>query len=327
MKIPSSILAIATALTGLGLCETHTVNNNTTYPADFRTFQEAHDGAVAGDTIILMPSGRNYGDVTVNKTLTLRGGQNVSSGARSEVGILSLNATAAGSLAEGIWANGAATLNGMNCVLKRCQALSLNIYQDSCTVESCHVGFFMHIGGEGPVGTVIRNTIFKVSSNSLESFLLGSLTVDHCVIDREHAGGNFNHIWGLATGMVSNSILTAGSMTAPYTLSFDHCLFLGSIPSTSSNGTAGPNSADTFVGNPTPPAGFPPGETSRYYELKVGSPALTGDDSGGQQGIFGGDTPFVHGFHPAVPRLTMLKKLSANPTTGITFRVQASSQE
>jgi len=127
--------------------------------------------------------------------------------------------------------------------------------------------------------------------------------------------------------MVSNSILTAGSMTAPYTLSFDHCLFFGSIPSTSSNGTSAPNSADTFVGHPTPPAGFPPGETSRYYELKAGSPALTGDGSGGQQGIFGGEAPFVHGFHPAVPRITMFKKLSSNPTNGITFRVEASSQE
>lgn len=38
----------------------HYVNNNETFPADFRTFQDAHDAAEPGDTIVLVPSGRQY---------------------------------------------------------------------------------------------------------------------------------------------------------------------------------------------------------------------------------------------------------------------------
>ena len=53
--------------------KTITVSNNPTSPGQYTTLQAAIDAAVAGDVLLVTGSGIDYGQVTVNKQLTIYG--------------------------------------------------------------------------------------------------------------------------------------------------------------------------------------------------------------------------------------------------------------
>jgi len=63
------------------------------------------------------------------------------------------------------------------------------------------------------------------------------------------------------------------------------------------------------------------------FGLKPDSAAFTAADDGGQVGIFGGDSPFIIGAFPPVPRITELKVRSASTVSGVTFQVKAEAQK
>lgn len=94
MKNITFILAI---FSGTMLCAqtTHTVDNNPNAGADFTSVQAAIDAATLGDTIYIHPSPVSYGNITVNKTLHLRGPGHfpeASSGETATLGNVTLNA-------------------------------------------------------------------------------------------------------------------------------------------------------------------------------------------------------------------------------------------
>lgn len=310
----------------------HVVNNNESFPADFRTFQEAHDAAMPGDTIVLVPTDRQYSPtttITISKRLIVRGGVNLDSKTPSRISSMTLFSGAQGSIIEGLHIEGGSlALIAANITVRRCRIRDdLIIRRDSCLIESC---FFQNLIQDGaistdpdPVGTVIRNCSIRISSSG--SVIRGGANIDHCLIVHFNTL-SFSNFLSFATGSVRNSIVDFGTGNTFSSLAFDHCLFLDGSPE---RGTSAISSTyeDTFVLYAETPEGFPPYEFTRQWELKSTSPARTGDSDSGQQGLFGGSTPFVHGFHPAVPRVTRLTQLSANPTNGITFEVQAQTQE
>jgi len=61
--------------------------------------------------------------------------------------------------------------------------------------------------------------------------------------------------------------------------------------------------------------------------LADASPAKGIGENGGDVGVFGGDTPFVNGGIPGIPLINKLNILSSNPTTGLTFAVEAEARE
>jgi len=67
------IITLLTALAITAFADTIYLDNDTTHPADFHTFLEAHDAATEGDTIIVAPSAVSYGTVTITKRLVIRG--------------------------------------------------------------------------------------------------------------------------------------------------------------------------------------------------------------------------------------------------------------
>lgn len=80
---------------------THTVNNDAAAQANFTSLQAAVDAATAGDIIYVQPSATSYGDVTINKTLTLVGRSHSKSAFVSKVNTILLDTGASNSTIKG----------------------------------------------------------------------------------------------------------------------------------------------------------------------------------------------------------------------------------
>lgn len=240
-----------------------------------------------------------------------------------------MNSGAEGSIFEGLRFKSFLSLGAANVTVKRSWVEgSLTINKDSCIIEGCYLNNFSHKNANGsepaPVGTIIRNSRLRVELG-LASQNNGNLTIDHCVF-LSIGSGDASNVLGFVNGSVRNTILDLGTDNFSSSIIFNDCLYLDGTPPREVNADSATRE-EAFVLFSEAPEGFPPFEFARQFELKSASPALTGDSNGGQQGLFGGSTPLVHGFHPAVPRITNLRQLSANPPNGITIEVTAQSQD
>lgn len=81
---------------------THTVNNNTGTSADFTDLQTAIDAAANGDIIYVQQSATSYGDITLNKGVTLVGRSNGDASYKSEVGRVTLDDGASNATIKGL---------------------------------------------------------------------------------------------------------------------------------------------------------------------------------------------------------------------------------
>tara|TARA_R110002096_G_scaffold56474_4_gene144114 strand:- start:3162 stop:4235 length:1074 start_codon:yes stop_codon:yes gene_type:complete len=81
---------------------THTVNNNANTSADFTDLQAAIDAAANGDIIYVQQSATSYGEITINKGLTIIGRSNGDASYKSEVGRIYLDAGASNTTVKGL---------------------------------------------------------------------------------------------------------------------------------------------------------------------------------------------------------------------------------
>ena len=81
---------------------THIVNNNANTSADFTDLQTAIDAATNGDVIYLQQSATSYGEITINKGLTIIGRSNGDASYKSEVGAIYLDAGASNTTIKGL---------------------------------------------------------------------------------------------------------------------------------------------------------------------------------------------------------------------------------
>ena len=71
----SLVPLVLLAVTASASADTLHVNNDTAYPAEYRTFDAAFAAAASGDTIMLASSSTTYGDIVITgKAIKLVGG-------------------------------------------------------------------------------------------------------------------------------------------------------------------------------------------------------------------------------------------------------------
>ncbi|MBK1833227.1 hypothetical protein [Roseibacillus ishigakijimensis] len=307
------------------LCaETYYVNNNTGVPADFRSFQEAHDAASAGDTIILAPSAERYGAITLTKQLIVRGyGFGDAQGAElAENSLITQFSTvkvgselddhsASGSVLEGLYATHIYTYSD-NCLVSRCRSESVSLNGDNCSVQQSYF-FDLSLRREthGVVSNSFINSSLSVPGDS-------SLFLSQCTLYRSGSDFDFNAALHENDGdvFVKNSIVGsfrgAGSVTAEYCVILDEENF--------------PFGSHSMLGE-ADAVFLSEGSWAFKYQTKEGSVAKTASSSGGEVGMFGGNFPYVLRAVPSMPLINSLELISADATTGITFEVKAEGRD
>ncbi|NCP90837.1 MAG: hypothetical protein GW827_11470, partial [Flavobacteriales bacterium] len=95
MKFHSLVILIVFSFLSVNAQTTHIVDNNSNSIGNFANLSDAISAASAGDIIILVPSLKSYGDLSLSSTgkqLTIAGGGfNGSNGLVTKLGIISLN--------------------------------------------------------------------------------------------------------------------------------------------------------------------------------------------------------------------------------------------
>lgn len=86
----ASLLCLGLIFSTLSAQTTHIVNNNANTSADFTSLQAAIDGASNGDIIHVQQSSTSYGNITLDKELTIIGRSHSDASYVSEIGTLDL---------------------------------------------------------------------------------------------------------------------------------------------------------------------------------------------------------------------------------------------
>lgn len=328
------------------------VNNDTAYPADYRTFDAAFAAATSGDTIMLAPSTTSYGDIVITgKAIKLVGNGTGVEHPLLQPARADLASTVTGpiyighdshSVTSGVPAPDFSPSNGTKITGIR-TTQGVHIWSDDCVFTRCKTDSSLVIYGDRnvisgsmipgglttlavndpdikPTGTLVSNCL--VRNVSVSSYT--SATFTHCVIhfsypQMEPVPGSNSFYLAFAT--LKHCIIASsdkfGSITSDG-VRLHHCLIVGDpnhgVP-THSAGNGNITTTDTT------------GVFEDGFALKAGSPAIGAGENGEDLGIFGGPTPFEWGGVPAIPLIEKLDILSANPETGLSFRVEAVARD
>jgi len=339
---------------GIATADTLYVNNDTAYPAEYRTFDTAFAAAASGDTIMLAPSKINYGAIVITgKAIKL-----VGNGTSTEHPLLQpkradLISTLTGSITighdshsltggapapnfspsngtviTGVRSNGGITVYSDDCVFARYETNStFQIYGDRNVISGCKLAGFAAASRLNPdinsTGTLVRNSL--IGSQHVTSRNNATATLVNCIFGFDTitlaptgGGGIFSSFGGVT---LRHCVIGANDRFNGYNgdgARLHHCLIVGDphygVPAHSANNGNITTTATTAV--------FEEG-----FVLKADSPAIAAGEDGEDLGIFGGPTPFEWGGVPAIPLIQKLEILSANPATGLRFKVQAVARD
>ncbi|MDD2331758.1 MAG: hypothetical protein PHI68_03795 [Candidatus Cloacimonetes bacterium] len=175
------------------------VNNNSAMNADFTSLQDANNdaGVASGDTIYVYGSVQSYGEVNINKQLTILGtGYFLANNPgfqhqslEAVIGTMSLNEGSSGSLVAGLTINDNINLNTTSLTIEGCRLLKVRVNSSNCIIQGCYV---MIIGGYNSSTVILSNAMNTIISNTLISANNGfyglavasnsSATVCNCII-------------------------------------------------------------------------------------------------------------------------------------------------
>jgi len=300
------------------------VDNNPGSIAAYTTVQAAIDAAVDGDIIQIKGSSTSYGDVTLNKTLTLVGNgynPNKQNNLKTELGSIILDGkkdqfnnitnTASGSKISGIyiWS----IYNNLN------NASGL----DNLTIENNYIMGTITIDGvsnSNPASNwLIKNNIIGAINTSINTS--GANVFSNIVISNNIIKSTMTFISGYYGGVIfTNNIFTysgtlffSGVSYIPTNLTFSNNILFGVSPNACTSSTFNNNisiggssttftfSNNTSLGNKenvNPLFVNAPSSTFSYsydYNLQATSPGKNAGTDGTDIGIYGGLYPFPSG--------------------------------
>lgn len=357
MKTAYSIcLGLGFLVSNPAFADTLFVNNDTAFPAEYRTFDDAFAAAADGDTIMLAPSLVSYGDITVTgKAIKLVGGGTSNKNPLLQpkradqldtivdqifVGYGEQNLPPGQPVPDFSDANGT-TISSVRTTR------GVWIWSDGCVFTRGETASTLSIHGDRNIvtGSVIRGGLHVNSVIDPELNSTGGL-ISNCLIDNganigNHTTSTFTHC---VLGFNEITTLPQGSGTAYSTLAsttFRHCIISGSTNAFSSYRSEGNRLHRCLIVGTAGSAVIPPHSSENNnitstdpgsvfesgFVLKEGSPAAGAGEDNVDLGIFGGPTPFQWGGLPAIPLIEKFDVLSANPTTGLRFRVKAVSRD
>lgn len=320
----------------------HTVDNKPKSSADFTALQEAINTASAGDTIYIMGSTSNYGNITITKQLALIGaGYRVDNqwGFPTTIGHITFKqgldefnnpiSDPSGSYLSGVNVNWVYAYAGENLLIERCKTqyvearTSVSIEVRNCITYGIYSGNYI-------MEATIQNSIIIYGLYSYNAS--SSLIVDHCLfLDRKVENSN------LQFAIITNSIMYSVSTENITYTTFSNNISIGGTFTDFIYGTntGGGNMKDT-----NPQFMTIDGVTFSFsddFRLQVGSPAIGAASDGTDIGIYGGSFPFPVGGEgtylmaapPTIPQITEVNILNAAVPEGGTLQVniKAKNQE
>jgi hypothetical protein len=310
MKIKILLTLLAILTTASGFAKIWQTNNTGVGPSDFTTLQDAHDGAVGGDTLYVVPSNTNYGTLTATKKLIIFGGgyflgQNYPeypTSLNSRTANIVLLSGSSGTVINGLYGTSPTYIyiGTSNITIQRTHEYYIALCYNGQSVSDILItqNYMTHVynpGGGNCANVVIKNNYISTANSLLNNcqcvfennvFFLGGTSnySQQILINNINAGG----IFSFSDCSLSNNIDASG------TTSF--------VFGTTNGNKGGYTSAQVFVG----PTGT---STDGQWKLKTGSPAIGAGIDGVDCGMFGGSTPYGLSGLPPIP---FIKKLSTS---------------
>jgi hypothetical protein len=286
----------------------------------FTTFASAQSAASNGDTILLQPSSTSYGNITISKTITLKGmghAPTLNNGENSSV--TSITVAANNIKVTGIFISG--PLLGGNSI-------------NNLLVEDCYIGS-VSLNGSGNSGHILRGNIinsqillntsytnsanFTFTNNLIQNLNVNALTAfndttifnNNIIIGNQQFSTYFifnspfnvvcqNNIW-LFTVNGQATVDQTGSFPVIHNNSLTY--HYGSSTITDLNGTGNFNNQNPFF--VTIPANNPVWAATNDYNLGASSVANDAGTDGNDIGIFNGFYDFdMRGYPTELPYLT-----------------------
>lgn len=326
------------------------VNNNPAAAAPYTNLQDAINDALTDDFIILEGSATNYGDVSINKKLTITGPGNYFTGGNAPNPITQANQLAAlvanmtfttgsdGTVVEGVQINTAlrnnisATYYDVNEVtIRRCWIQNFNLGGTQATVQGATMDWLITqtvINGSITLGHA--SNISFTNSIIRHRFSLHHETTVNAVNNTFTAEANSNiaiYNSGLNTSLaVSNSIYNNNTASVDLgipdrgnSISFSHTLFRSTGVSITQGTDVTELSTDNGnVFNVDMNFVFLPAASNSVegrWQLAAGSPAIGAGAGGIDCGAYGGATPYVLSQIPAVPVITKMSTTGGGTDT------------
>ena len=307
-----------------------TVNNQPEPPADYSSFQQAHDNASPGDTILIYGSTTTYsnGGTTVNKPLTVIGPgyflnenpetqvKNVSATFSSSI---QFNPGSEGSVFIGLHLEGL-NVNAPNIELRRNRitAILVNGNIDGLLIKQnfilseiiCQAGCSGLLVFNNRMGNVRHQGGATVSGIFHNNIIDGSF--DPSLLPRSSEYKNNIFLDSNPANEVVNPAIDN---------TFSHNLFVGTNPSLSV--------LDGIDGNqigvdPNLFVGLSGNSTDGQYQLSQNSVAIGAGGGGTDCGIFGGDDPYRLSGIPPIPTIFELEvPINATIQDGLNITIKA----
>lgn len=325
---------------------TFTVNNNPGSAATYRTLQGALDSVPAGSTLLMQPSGQNYGFGNVTKPVIIFGpgygiGQNnppntQANPAEAQLEQLSFSEGSQGSIVSGLSFAISNLNNGTglriifsstsNITVSRCKIRGTSCGSQGCrphtfvantasniTITQCYIpteGFL--IGGSSSDIRFKNNII-----NGLPNLnFVGYATNINCTFLNNSFYGRIGGASFANCSFINNVIITpnpsdavyidAGMSQASHNVSNVNIFPAGGTNISNADGT------NTYLLYSNPAVSSDDG----IFQLKPGSPAIGYGNDGKDAGAFGGTLGFVLSGIPAIPNIYFANPQQTGTTTG-----------
>jgi len=283
-------------------------------PNVYTSLTAAISAANAGDIIYVVPSSINYGDITVNKALTLFGAGLIPDkdlGIKTSVGVLNITASdvrISGLIGTNTWdlGNGVSNTSYSNITIENCRFPALRHVGTNITIGNLLIrnnvieSTSITIDLKTTASVIITNNIFNMfCCSSFYGLIADGVTYSYNIFRYNGTTGNdgilmenvdnclfeYNIFWGVPPNIPDGSI----DNTFNYNLSFGNSDNLFSEIGTNGNTGTGNITGDPLF------VDLPLGDTwSDSYDPAVGggSPATDIDGITGDAGVAGGLTPW-----------------------------------
>jgi len=278
------------------------VNNNPGVVADFTTLQDAHDGAVAGDTLLIHPSINNYGSLTCIKRLVIMGAGYFLKENYPDYPMNQTNATttisvtlesgSSGTIIQSI-DEGGVLIKASNILINRTDNLYIQILEPNLSniTISQNYNCRFNFGANTITGLVIKNNYIGAwTSVSLSSTFQATF---------------INNIFAFAGWIFGNQILVNNIAITGGSFTFNNTTLTNNIDAAGSSARFGTINGN--FGNVSTNSIFldaSGNSTDGRWRLRPGSPAIGAGIDGVDCGMYGGPEPYIRSGVPPIPLFT-----------------------
>lgn len=318
----STLLIALLAPFGLLAQTSYSVDNDPTSGANFTSLQSAIDAAQPGDTLYIHPTPANYGSITINKTIHLRGIAHYAeynSGASAMLDNITFNApigaqncSVSGLRFNRIIVSGNQNYSGLSITNNQIyQSIHVSSTPNACnnwhiSGNRFHSGY-SHVISKQNVNLhhnwLITNNFFHQTSlntnTPIFSYMSFSDVIKNNIIVLNHNGSNSEICVSCSNAKIENSIvLFKGNSTGVTSNIPFHNSLSYSYPGQTLNNLPGTNNLNNTNPQFVNDGGTPDFGYSKDFHLSNASPGYTHGNDGQQIGIHGNNFNFIMRGYP-----------------------------